>query len=289
MKIQDLQTKEENTWCPGCTNFSLLNTVQQGLVDLVNEKKIKHKDIAMASGIGCHAKIFDYININGFYSLHGRVIPPCLGMKAGNPELTVIGFGGDGDTYAEGMAHFIHACRFNADFTMIVHNNKVFALTTGQATPVSAKGFVGGSTPYGSKEEPMNPIAIALASGATFVARGYVNEKEHLKELVKSAVMHKGFALIDILQPCLTYNDPTDYLEKRVYKLSKVHDDSDFKKALDRAMEWDYSLDKKAKIPIGIFYKIRKPTLEEQRPTLKKPWYKVKRKIDWQSLIKQFQ
>jgi 2-oxoglutarate ferredoxin oxidoreductase subunit beta len=289
MKIQDLQTKEENTWCPGCTNFSLLNTVQQGLIDLVNEKKIKHKDIAMASGIGCHAKVFDYININGFYSLHGRVIPPCLGMKAGNPELTVIGFGGDGDTYAEGMAHFIHACRFNADFTMIVHNNKVFALTTGQATPTSEKGFVGGSTPYGLKEEPINPIAIALTSGATFVARGYVNEKEHLKELVKTAVMHKGFALIDILQPCLTYNDPTDYLEKRVYKLSKTHDDSDFNKALDRAMEWDYSLDKKAKIPIGVFYKIKKPTLEEQRPTLKKPWYKVKRRLDWQALIKQFQ
>ncbi len=289
MKIQDLQTKEENTWCPGCTNFSLLNTVQQGLIDLVNEKKIKHKDIAMASGIGCHAKIFDYININGFYSLHGRVIPPCLGMKAGNPELTVIGFGGDGDTYAEGMAHFIHACRFNADFTMIVHNNKVFALTTGQATPTSEKGFVGGSTPYGLKEEPINPIAIALASGATFVARGYVNEKEHLKELVKTAVMHKGFALIDILQPCLTYNDPTDYLEKRVYKLSKAHDNSDFNKALDRAMEWDYSLDEKAKIPIGVFYKIKKPTMEEQRPALKKPWYKVERRLDWKALIKQFQ
>lgn len=289
MKIQDLQTKEENTWCPGCTNFSLLSTVQQGLVDLVNEKKIKHKDIAMASGIGCHAKVFDYININGFYSLHGRVIPPCLGMKAGNPELTVIGFGGDGDTYAEGMAHFIHACRFNADFTMIVHNNKAFALTTGQATPTSEKGFVGGSTPYGLKEEPMNPIAIALTSGATFVARGYVNEKEHLKELVKTAVMHKGFALIDILQPCLTYNDPTDYLEKRVYKLSKAHDDSDFNKALDRAMEWDYSLDKKAKIPIGVFYKIRKPTFEEQHSHFKKPWYKVKRRLDWKTLIKQFQ
>jgi 2-oxoglutarate ferredoxin oxidoreductase subunit beta len=289
MKIQDLQTKEENTWCPGCTNFSLLNTVQQGLVDLVNEKKIKHKDIAMASGIGCHAKVFDYININGFYSLHGRVIPPCLGMKVGNPELTVIGFGGDGDTYAEGIAHFIHVCRFNADFTMIVHNNKAFALTTGQATPTSEKGFVGGSTPYGLKEEPMNPIAIALTSGATFVARAYVNEKEHLKELVKAAVMHKGFALIDVLQPCLTYNDPTDYLEKRVYKLSKTHDDSNFSKALDRAMEWDYSLDKKAKIPIGVFYKIKKPTFEEQHSHLKKPWYKVKRRLDWKTLIKQFQ
>jgi len=289
MKIQDLQTKEENTWCPGCTNFSLLNTVQQGLVDLVNEKKIKHKDIVMASGIGCHAKVFDYININGFYSLHGRVIPPCLGMKVGNPELTVIGFGGDGDTYAEGMAHFIHACRFNADFTMIVHNNKAFALTTGQATPTSEKGFVGGSTPYGLKEEPINPIAIALTSGATFVARGYVNEKEHLKELIKTAVMHKGFALIDVLQPCLTYNDPTDYLEKRVYKLSKAHDDSDFNKALDRVLEWDYSLDKKAKIPIGVFYKIKKPTFGEQHSHFKKPWYKVERRLDWKILIKQFQ
>lgn len=289
MRIQDLQTKEENTWCPGCTNFALLNSMQQALVELVNDKKIKHKDIVMASGIGCHAKVFDYININGFYSLHGRVLPPCIGMKTGNPELTVIGFGGDGDTYAEGMAHFIHACRYNNELTMIVHNNKVFALTTGQATPTSEKGFVGGSTPFGKKEEPMNPIALALVSGATFVARGYTAEKEHLKELFKQAVMHEGFALVDVLQPCITYNNPTDYFKGRIYKLNGRHNASDFDKALDKAMEWDYSLNKKSKIPIGLIYKTKKPTYEEQRPHFKKPWYKVKRKINWSEMIKQFQ
>lgn len=289
MKIQDLKTKEENTWCPGCTNFALLQTIQEALVELINRKKIKHKDIAMASGIGCHAKVFDYINVNGLYSLHGRVLPACLGMKAANPELTVIGFGGDGDTYAEGVSHLVHNCRYNSDFTMIVHNNKTFALTTGQATPTSEKGFVGGSTPFGVKEEPLNPIALALVSGATFVARGYVLERDHLRDLVKLAVMHEGFALIDILQPCLTYNNPIAYFQKNIYKLDKSHDASDFKKALARSMEWDYSLRKGAKIPIGVFYKIKKPTLEEQRPQFRKPWYKVKRKIKWNEIIKQFQ
>lgn len=289
MKVQDLKTKEENTWCPGCTNFALLQTVQEALVDLINQKKIKHKDIAMASGIGCHAKVFDYINVNGFYSLHGRVLPTCLGMKAANPELTVIGFGGDGDTYAEGVSHLVHNCRYNSDFTMIVYNNKVFALTTGQATPTSERGFVGGSTPFGVKEDPLNPIALALVSGATFIARGYVLERDHLRSLVKQAVTHKGFALIDILQPCLTYNNPIAYFQKNIYKLGKSHDTSDFKKALARAMEWDYSFKKGGKIPIGVFYKIKKPTLEEQRPQFRKPWYRVKREIKWNKIIKQFQ
>lgn len=288
MKLQDFQTKEINTWCPGCRNFMLLHSMQSALVDLVNERKIEKKNIAMASGIGCHAKIFDYININGYYSLHGRVIPPCIGMKAGNPELSVIGFGGDGDTYAEGMAHFIHACRNNNDFTMVVHNNKVFALTTGQATPTSEKGFVGGSTPFGKLEEPINPIALALASGATFVARGYTNEGEHLKELFKKAIMHRGFALVDVLQPCLIYNNPTEYLEKRIYKLDN-HDSSDYNEAFKKANEWNYSLDENAKVPIGLFYQVKKQSFEEKRETLKGPWHKVKRKIDWESMIKKFQ
>jgi len=288
MKIQDFQTKEVNTWCPGCNNFTLLHTMQDALADLVNENKIEKKNIAMASGIGCHAKIFDYINVNGFYSLHGRVIPPCIGMKAGNPELTVIGFGGDGDTYAEGMAHFVHACRYNNDFTMIVHNNKVFALTTGQATPVSRQGFVGGSTPFGKLEEPMNPIALALVSGATFVARGYTNEREHLKELFKKAVNHKGFALVDVLQPCLIYNNPKEYLEERIYKLNN-HDISNYQEALKKAHEWNYSLDESAKIPIGVLYQTEKKlTFEEKRETLKGPWYKVKREIDWKKMTEKF-
>jgi len=288
MKPKYFDTKEENTWCPGCSNFGILQTLKKSLAELVNEKEIKAKDIAIASGIGCHAKIFDYINVNGFYSLHGRVLPPCLGMKVSNPELTVIGFGGDGDTYAEGISHFIHSCRYNIDITMIVHNNKVFALTTGQATPTSEKGFISRSTPLGVKDKLLNPIASAIVSGATFVARGYALDTEHLKNIIKEAIKHKGFSLVDILQPCLTFNNFTDYLKKHIYKLDKDHKVGDFKRAFAKAMEWDYSFDKNSKVPIGIFYKIKRPTFNEQWPQLKKPWYKVKRKINFKKTIEEF-
>ena len=288
MRIQDLNTKEENTWCPGCSNFGLLQTAKNALVELVNEKKIKTKNIAIASGIGCHAKIFDYINVNGFYGLHGRVLPLCLGMKVSNPELTVIGFGGDGDTYAEGVSHFIHNCRYNADFTMLVHNNQVFALTTGQATPTSEKGFVGASTPLGVKEPPLNPITLALVSGATFVARGYALDFQHLKGLIKKAILHKGFAFIDILQPCITFHNLAPYFKKHIYKLDKNHNSGDLQKALLKAKEWNYSLEDKAKIPIGIFYKTKRTTFENQWSQFKKPWHTLKRKISWEKIIKEF-
>src|SRR3989344_6617795 len=140
MEPKDLNTKEENTWCPGCPNFVILETVKKALAELTNEGKIQIKDTAVVTGIGCHAKIFDYLNINSFYGLHGRVLPLALGIKLGNPNLTVLGFGGDGDTYAEGLEHFIHNCRYNADLTMLAHNNQVFSLTTGQFTPTTEKG-----------------------------------------------------------------------------------------------------------------------------------------------------
>ena len=287
-KPQYFDTKEENTWCSGCSNFGILQALKKSLAELVNEKEIKAKDIAIATGIGCHAKIFDYINVNGFYSLHGRVLPPCMGMKVSNPELTVIGFGGDGDTYAEGVSHFVHSCRYNIDITMIVHNNKVFALTTGQATPTSEKGFIGRSTPLGVKDKPLNPIASAIVNGATFVARGYALDTEHLKGIIKEAIKHKGFSLVDILQPCLTFNNFTDYLKEHIYKLDKDHKIGNFKQAFKKAMEWDYSFDKNSKVAIGIFYKIKRPTFNEQWPQLKKPWYKVKRKVNFKKTIKEF-
>ncbi len=287
MSIKDFNTKEEITWCPGCPNFGILQAVKNALSDLVKEKRIKAKDIAIASGIGCHAKIFDYLNVNGFYGLHGRVLPLCFGMKIANPELTVIGFGGDGDTYAEGVSHFIHNCRYNTDMTMLVHNNKAFALTTGQATPTSEKGFVGRSTPLGVKEKPLNPIALAIVNGATFVARGYALDINHLKGIIKEAIKHKGFSFIDILQPCLVFNNFSPYLKKHICRL-RNHNVSDFKQAFSKSMEWDYSFEKKAKIPIGIFYKIKRPTFEDQWPQLKKPWYRVKRKINFKKTIKAF-
>ncbi|MBZ9569322.1 2-oxoacid:ferredoxin oxidoreductase subunit beta [Patescibacteria group bacterium] len=288
MKIEKLSTKEEITWCPGCSNNGILQASKEAIVGLVNKNKIKAKDVTIVTGVGCSPKIFDYVNVNGFYGLHGRVLPVCLGIKNGNPKLTVIGFAGDGGTYAEGIAHFIHACRYNANFTMIVHNNQVFSLTTGQATPTSEKGFVDGSTPLGIKEKPLNPIVLALESGASFVARGYALDVPHLKNLIKQAIAHKGFAFVDVLQPCLIFHNTTPYFQKNIYKLDKSHDISDLERALQKAKEWDYCFDKDTKIPIGIFYKKRKPTFEEQWPQLKKPWYNIKREIDWERIIEKF-
>lgn len=288
MRVKDLNTKEEITWCPGCPNNRILQAFKEAVVDLVNKDKISAKDIAIVTGVGCSPKIFDYINTNGFYGLHGRVLPVCFGIKNGNPKLTVVGFAGDGGTYAEGISHFIHACRYNANLTMIVHNNQVFSLTTGQATPTSETGFVDGSTPLGVKEKPLNPILLALVSGATFVARGYALDVPHLKNLIKQAIAHKGFAFIDVLQPCLIFHNTTSYFQKNIYKLNKSHNSSNFEKAFKKAKEWDYCFKDDIKIPIGIFYKKRKPTYEEQWPQFKEPWYKIKRKINWKKIIKEF-
>lgn len=286
MEAKDFNTKEEITWCPGCPNFNINLAVKEVLAELVNENKIKAKDIAVAVGIGCHAKIYDYLSTSGFYGLHGRPLPVALGIKIANPELTVIGFGGDGDTYAEGIAHFVQNCRHNANITMLVHNNQNFSLTTGQATPTSEKGFVGASTPFGEGEEPMNPISLALISGATFVARSYALDQAHLKETIKEAIEHKGFAFVDILQPCLIFHNTIPYFKDHVYKLED-NNKEDLDVALKLAREWDYSFKEDKKVPIGVFYKIKKPTFEEQW-SLNNPCYLIDRKINWEKLSGEF-
>lgn len=289
MNPQDLSTKEVNTWCPGCRNFGILEAAKTAFSELVNERKLNLKDTAIITGIGCHAKIYDYLNLKGFYGLHGRVLPVSLGIKLGNPQMTVVGFGGDGDTYAEGMEHFVHACRYNADLTMLVHNNQVFSLTTGQFTPTSERGFKEGSSPLGVAEEPINPLALALTAGATFVARGYALEIAHLKELLKKAITHKGFAFVDILQPCIVYHKHSmPYLNKNIYKIEDTHNLGDFEKAQRLAREWDYSYEKDLRVPLGIFYQTEHPTFESQWPQLRQPWSKIDRKINWQSLIREF-
>jgi 2-oxoglutarate ferredoxin oxidoreductase subunit beta len=313
MEIKDLSTKEENTWCPGCPNFGILESFKKAVAELADENKIKIKDTAIVTGIGCHAKIYDYLNLNGFYGIHGRVLPTALGIKVSNPGLSVVGFGGDGDTYAEGISHFIHACRYNADLTMIVHNNQVFSLTTGQATPTTEKGFVDGSTPLGVAEKPLNPITLALIAGASFVARGYALEAEHLKNIIKQAMEHKGFSFIDILQPCIIFHNVIPYFKKNIYKLEKSYDSSNLKEAKKRSEEWDYcfdphtkrergaegakinkvsprygvGVDNDKKVPIGVFYKIKKPAFEEQWPQ-QKTWHNLERKIDWKKIVKEF-
>ncbi|MFP4115982.1 MAG: thiamine pyrophosphate-dependent enzyme [Candidatus Aenigmatarchaeota archaeon] len=283
MDKEDFATGAEATWCPGCHNFMILESVKKALKGEVEEGNVEHDKISMSTGIGCHGKMFDYLNVGGVYSLHGRVLPTCMGMKIGNPSQTVIGFGGDGDTYSEGVAHFIHASRFNADMTMVVHNNQVFALTTGQATPVSEKGFESKAQPFGLEHEPLNPLKIAISAGASFVARVYPKKMEHMVEVLKEAIEWDGFALVDVALPCLVYHDPEQFLEERMYKLEDTdHNPEDREEAMEKAREWDYNLED-GKIPVGVLYKNRKPTLSDKNPQLKelkegdRGWWKVER------------
>ena len=173
----NLSTTTKPTWCPGCWNFQILAGVKKFLEAKIKNEKDRKK-YAIVTGIGCHAKIYDYLKLNGLNSLHGRVLPTCLGLKIGNPNLNVIGFSGDGDAYAEGIEHLIHAARYNSDFKYLVHNNQVFSLTVGQPTPVSEIGFTDKTTPQGVKTIPLNPIKLMLASGAGFVARVYADAKQ---------------------------------------------------------------------------------------------------------------
>lgn len=256
-----LDTYCQNTWCPGCSNFGILTAFKEAITSLT-KKKITKENIVILSGIGCHAKIVDYLNLNSFYSLHGRPIATAQGIKLGNPNLKVIVFAGDGDAYDEGISHLIHAAKRNIDITVLVHNNRNFALTTGQFTPTSPKGFKGGSTPQGSIEEPINPLKLMLASKATFIARGYSLKPTHLKNLIIAGVEHKGFSFIDVLQPCLSFFDTSQLYNQKVYEL-KARNLTSEKEALKKIEQWEYREDS-AKIPIGIFYKVKKPVFEKE-------------------------
>lgn len=255
----NLDTKAKNTWCPGCGNFVILSAAKQAINELIEEGE-KAENIVIASGIGCHAKIVDYINTNSFYSIHGRVPPTISGMKIANPDLNVMGFAGDGDAYAEGISHLIFAAKRNIDITMLIHNNRIYGLTTGQFSPTTPEGRKTKSTPKGSFEYPLNPIKLMISSGATFVARTSSFEINHLKETIKEAVKHKGFSIVDILEPCITFFDSTKYLKENIYKM-EGHDPTNQKEALKRGNEWNYTAE--GKIPIGLFYKEEKPTFGE--------------------------
>ena len=257
-----LVTDAENTWCPGCGNFSIQHTLKSVLEDMEKEGK-SLDDVVLVSGIGCHAKIADYLNINSFYALHGRALPVATGIKLANPRLTVICCAGDGDTYAEGLDHLIFAAKRNIDITLVVHNNRVYGLTTGQYTPTSPLGFAGKSTPQGTVEYPLNPVELMLASGATYVARGYTKKMALLHQLIAGGIAHKGFAFIDVLQICATFFNMTDLYNQRVYELSG-HDPTSFEAACAKVREWDYNSD--APIALGTLYKRDLPTFDERFP-----------------------
>ena len=257
----NLNTDCHNTWCPGCGNFGILAALKMALSSLI-AKGLPKENIVIVSGIGCSSKIIDYLNLNSFSSLHGRAIASAEGIKLGNPNLKVIVCTGDGDTYNEGIAHLIHAAKRNIDITVLVHDNRNFALTTGQFTATSPEGFKGKSTPSGSIEKPLDPLQIILASKASFIAQGYSARINHLKNLIEEGVTHPGFSFINILQPCITFFDTYQFYNERVFEIKSKNLSSE-KEAWKKINQWK-NKKKEMKIPIGIFYKTKKPTYEKQ-------------------------
>jgi len=259
MDLKALETPAKNTWCPGCGNFAILTAFRSVLKSLV-EEGTPIENVVMVAGIGCHAKIADYVNINSFYSIHGRVAPVAQGIKIAKPGLKVIGFAGDGDAYGEGLEHLLFAAKRNVDFTMFIHNNRVYGLTTGQYTPTSPRGFKGRSTPRGTFESPFNPLELLLAAGAGFVGRAYSGRLDALKAIMKKAILHPGFAVVDVLQVCATFFNVYDYYNQKVYEI-EGHDPADFDRSCALVREWDYSSD--APIALGTFYEKQAPRFEE--------------------------
>jgi len=266
----------ETAWCPGCGNFPLLDGVKKGLV----LAGLSPEQVVFVSGIGQAAKAPHYLNANVFDGLHGRSLPVATGIRLANPSLKVIVESGDGCSYGEGGNHFLAAIRRNIDVTLIVHDNQVYGLTKGQASPTSGHELKTKAQPHGVLSEPFNPVAVAVAMKAGFVARAFTGYVDHLAELVRAALEHRGFSLIDCLQPCVSFNHVNTFAwyKKRCYML-KGHDPTDWEAAMKLAVEWG------ERIPLGIIYRNDKPSLEEMIPVLSQGGL-VGRSVDREELEK---
>jgi len=260
------------TWCPGCGNFIIWQAIKIALAEL----NIPSHKLMLSYGIGCAGNMANNIKGYAFHSLHGRTLPILVGAKLANHKLTAIAITGDGDAYGEGLNHLVHTARGNSDITYIICNNHSYSLTTGQSSPTSKKGYVTKTTPWGEVKKPINPIGLSLSAGASFVARGFVGDLNHLTELIKKGISHKGFSHIDILQNCVSFNkiNTLEYYKKKVYKLQeklwqdKLEEEENYSakdklKALEKAEETK-------KLPIGIFYQESRPTYESTFPQLEK-------------------
>jgi len=259
VRIEDFGNYE-TAWCPGCGNFSILKAVKQALVD----SQLKPHELLFISGIGQAAKAPHYLNANVFNGLHGRSLPVATGAKLANPDLTVIVESGDGCNYGEGGNHLLAAMRRNIDITLVVHNNQVYGLTKGQASPTTAEGFVTKAQPEGVPSAPFNPIEVAVAMRAGFVARGFSGMIEHLSELIRHGIAHRGFALIDVLQPCVSFNKVNTFAwyQHRCDTLPPEYDPTDWEAAIKEASEWG------DRIPIGIIYRNDRQSFEDHFPVL---------------------
>jgi len=281
--VKDYAESIPIAWCPGCGNFAILQALRQALVDL----GIEPYQVLFVSGIGQAPKLPHYTHGNVFNGLHGRTLPAATGAKIANHELIVVGIDGDGGAYGEGIGHLLATMRRNVNMIYMVHNNQVYGLTKGQASPTSDLGFVTKTTPLGASQ-PVNPLALALASDVSFLARGFAGDIEHLSTLLKMGIEHRGFALIDILQPCVSFNHKNTYqwYRERVYKVEDEsgYDPTDKIAAFARAQEWG------DRIPIGLIYRKERPVYEEQLPALKEMTL-VKQKIDplqFEALLDEF-
>jgi 2-oxoglutarate/2-oxoacid ferredoxin oxidoreductase subunit beta len=263
IKLTDLKGKVDPDWCPGCGDFGVLAALNKALVDL----QVQPYNVVTISGIGCSSNLPGYISTYGMHTLHGRALAVATGVKLANHDLTVVVTGGDGDGFGIGGNHFIHTMRRNVDLVYLAMDNQIYGLTTGQMSPTSQLGMKTKSTPYGSVENPINPISLALAAGATFVARGFSGEQKHLTELIKQAIQHKGFAFIDVFSPCVTYNLDNTYpwFKQRVKKLEDdpSYDSTNWTAAMGKSQIWG------EEIPIGKFFqRTDLPSLHQAEPIL---------------------
>ena len=262
LTLKDFKGKVDPDWCVGCGDFGVLRSLQKACVEL----GLQPHRILTVSGIGCSSNLPGYIHAYGMHTLHGRSLAVATGAQLANHELTVIATGGDGDGYGIGGNHFTHTARRNVDITYLVMNNQIYGLTTGQISPTSTMGMKTKSTPFGSVEPPMNPITSAIMNGATFVARGFAGDPKHLTELIKQAVQHTGFSLLDVFSPCVTFNHDNDFpfFKERVKRLEdEAHDPTDWKSACENAMERGDT------IYTGLFFQKKKtPALHELEPVL---------------------
>lgn len=268
------KSNDDSAWCPGCGNFGILLSLKEALAEL----SLKPEDLVLVSGIGQAAKTPHYIKANGFNGLHGRALPPAQAIKMVNKKLSVIVTSGDGDSYGEGGNHFIHCIRRNVDMVHLVHDNQIYGLTKGQGSPTTGKGQITSMQFEGVYTEPMNPLAVAISAGANFVARSFSGDKEHLKSMIKAAVNHKGYALVDIMQPCVVFNKVNTFkwYKDRIYKLDNNYDPTNKFEALKKAEEFGDE-----GIPIGIIYKDEsKDSYDNSHPVLKTGINLVERKWD---------
>ncbi len=249
-------------WCPGCGNFGILKAFKDAVVEL----GIEPHQFIMVSGIGQAGKFPHYLKCNTFNGLHGRTLPVATGIRLSNHQMLVIAVAGDGDCYGEGGNHLVHAMRRNINVKLFVHDNQIYGLTKGQASPTSMAGMVTKNQPFGVFSDQLNPVSLAVTLDCSFVARGFAGDIAHLKELMKAAILHKGFSLIDIFQPCVTFNKTNTYewYKQRVYHTEPEYNPEDRVEAFKKAMEWG------DRIPIGIIYKNNRPVLEERIPVIQK-------------------